>query len=130
MNPHYKPNGYNSVSPYIIIDGAQRFKELMKTVFDAKELRCFERPDGTIMHAEVQVDDSVIMFSDATASYPPVPSVLHVYVSNVDETFNKAILAGCKVVEHPKEMEGDVDKRGTFLDFGGNMWSVATEVRE
>jgi PhnB protein len=130
MNQSFKPNGYTSVSPYIIINGAQRFIELMKTIFEAKELRRFDSPDGTIMHAEIQLDDSVIMLGDASEKYPPVPSVLHVYVTNVDDTFNKAINAGCEVVEHPKQMQGDDDKRGTFIDFGGNMWSVATEMKK
>ena len=129
MNLNFKPNGYTSVSPYIIINGAQQFIDLMKVVFDAKELRCFDRPDGTIMHAEIQLDDSVIMLGDGSEKYPPVPSVLHVYVTNVDETFKKAINAGCEVVQQPKQMEGDDDKRGTFMDFGGNMWSVATEIK-
>ena len=127
MNLDFKPKEYNSISVYIIVNGAQKFIDLMKIIFDAKELRRFDRPDGTIMHAEIKIDDSVIMLGDSSDKYPPVPSVIHVYVPNVDETFKKAINAGCEIVEHPKQREGDTDKRGTFMDFGGNMWSVATQ---
>lgn len=128
MSSPFKPSGYNSVSPYFIINGAQRFIDLMKMIFDAKELRRFDRPDGTIMHAEIQVDDSVIMLGDSSDQYPPVPIVMHVYVANVDSVFQKAIDAGCEVVELPKQSEGDPDRRATFKDFGGNLWSVGTQL--
>jgi PhnB protein len=127
MNRTFKPAGYNSVSPYFIVRGAQRLIDLLKKIFDAKELRRYDMPDGTIMHAEVQLDDSVIMLGDASDKFPPVPVVIHVYVANVDEIFKKAIDAGCEVVEKPKEQEGDPDRRGTFKDFAGNMWSIGTQ---
>jgi PhnB protein len=127
MSKPFKPKGYNSVSPYFIVNGAQRFIDLMKTVFDAKELRRFDNPDGTIMHAEIQIDDSVIMLGDSSAQWPPVTTVMHVYVVEVDNTFQKAIDAGCEIVERPTVKEGDPDKRGTFKDFWGNMWSLGTQ---
>jgi PhnB protein len=127
MNKTFKPAGYNSVSPYFIVKDGQRFIDLLKKIFDAKELRRYDMPDGSIMHAEVQLDDSVIMLGDASDKFPPVPVVVHVYVANVDETFKKAIDAGCEVIEKPKEQEGDPDRRGTFKDFAGNMWSIGTQ---
>lgn len=129
MKQSYKPEGYNSVSPYFIVYGAQRFIELMKTIFDAQELRRYEMPDGSIMHAELKIDDSVIMLGDASEKYPPVPTVMHVYVSDVDAVYSRAIEAGCESVELPTEREGDPDRRATFKDFAGNMWSVGTQVR-
>lgn len=127
MNKPFKPSGYNSVSPYFIVKGAQKFIDLMKEIFDAKELRRYDMPDGSIMHAELQIDDSVIMLGDASEQFSPVPIVMHVYVPDVDATFQKAVKAGCEVVEQPKEREGDPDRRGTFKDFAGNMWSVGTQ---
>jgi len=127
MNREFKPNGYNSVSPYFIVNGAQKFIDLTKQIFDATELRRYDMPDGTIMHAEIQIDDSVIMLGDSSDKFPPAPLVMHVYVPNVDETFEKAIKAGCEIVEKPKEREGDPDRRATFKDFAGNMWSVGTQ---
>jgi uncharacterized glyoxalase superfamily protein PhnB len=60
MSKEYKPTGYNSVSPYLVVKGAQKLIDLLKQIFNAKELRRYDMPDGTIMHAEVQIDDSVI----------------------------------------------------------------------
>lgn len=128
MSTQFKPAGYNSASPYFIVNGAQKLIDLLKTIFDAKELRRYDNPDGTIMHAEIQIDDSVIMLGDSSDKFPPVPLVMHVYVPDVDETFEKAIQAGCEIVGYPKKGENDPDRRATFRDFGGNMWSVGTQL--
>ena len=128
MNKQFKPIGYNSVSPYFIVPGAQKFIDLLKSILDVKDLRRYDRPDGTIMHAELQIDDSVIMLGDSSDEFPPIPLVIHVYVSNVDETFKRAIDGGCEIVEQPMVREGDPDRRGTFKDFAGNMWSVGTQL--
>ncbi|MCH8568430.1 MAG: VOC family protein [Balneolales bacterium] len=130
MNESFKPNGYNSVSPYFIVKDAQKFINLLKAIFDAKELRRYDMPDGSIMHAEIQIDDSVIMVGDSSDKYPPVSIVMHVYTADVDETFKKAVEAGCEVIEEPKEREGDPDRRATFKDFAGNMWSVGTQLNK
>lgn len=124
----YKPENYNDVSPYFIVNGAQRLVNMLKEVFGATELRRYEHPDGTIMHMEVQVGDSVIMLGDASEKFPAVVQVLHVYVSDAEEVFKKAIAAGCEAVQWPKKNEGDPDLRGTFTDFAGNMWSVGTQL--
>lgn len=127
MNQQYKPDNYNSVSPYFVVNGAQKLIDLLKKIFDAKELRKYEMPNGTIMHAEVQVDDSVIMIGDSSQQFPPNQQMVHVYVQDVDKIFNKAIEMGCEVLEKPKESEGDPDRRGTFKDFAGNIWSIGTQ---
>jgi PhnB protein len=128
MKNQFKPTGYNSVSPYFIVNGAQKFIDLLKVIFDAKELRRYDMPDGSIMHVEIQIDDSVIMLGDASEKYPPVPMVMHVYVPNVDEVFQKAKNAGCEIIEQPKQNENDPDRRATFKDFAGNMWSIGTQL--
>jgi PhnB protein len=128
MNKEFKPAGYNSVSPYFIVEGAQKLMDLLSKIFNAKELRRYDMPDGTIMHAEMQIDDSVIMLGDSSERYPPITLVMHVYVPNVDEVFEKAIKSGCISVEEPKQKDGDPDRRGTFKDFAGNLWSIGTQV--
>jgi len=128
MDIPYKPAGYNSLSPYLIVDGAQRMIDLLIRVFEARELRRYDHPDGTIMHAEVRLDDSVLMLGDASEHFPPNTLLLHVYVPNVDETYDRAIQAGCTPMEPPQERNGDPDRRGTFRDFSGNVWSVATQL--
>ncbi|MCC5929144.1 MAG: VOC family protein [Cyclobacteriaceae bacterium] len=127
MNTNYKPEGYNSVSPYFIIEDADRFVALMRQIFDARELCTYRMPDGSIMHAELMIDDSVIMLGNSSKQYPAVPMVMHVYVSDVDDIWAKATDAGCEPVEGPAEREGDPDRRATFKDYGGNLWSIGTQ---
>jgi PhnB protein len=128
MDKAYKPSGYNSVSPYFIVDGAQKLIDFLVQLFDGKELRKYKREDGTVMHAEVKIDDSVVMISDATDEYPPVTIIMHVYVPDVNTTYIKALKLGASELQKPKNNEGDPDNRGTFLDFAGNMWSVSTQL--
>ena len=128
MSKTFKPNGYNSASPYFIVNGAQRLIDLLKKIFNATELRRYDLPDGTIMHAEIQIDDTVVMLGDSSSKFPPVPIVMHVYVPDVDKTFEKAIEAGCEIVQKPKQGGNDPDRRATFKDFAGNMWSIGTQL--
>lgn len=104
--------------------------DLLKQVFDAREVRRYDNPDGTIMHAEVQIDDSVVMVADASEAYPSNKLLLHVYMPDVDAVFKKAIAAGCSITEPPNEREGDPDRRGSFTDFSGNLWAVGTQVKK
>ena len=127
MEKQFKPTGYNSVSPYFIVDGAQQLINMLAKIFDAKELRRYEMPNGKIMHVEVKIDDSVIMIADSSEEYPANKFLMHVYVQNVDEVFNKAISLGCESVELPTQKEGDPDRRGSFKDFAGNTWAIGTQ---
>ncbi|TVP86181.1 MAG: VOC family protein [Alkalicoccus sp.] len=128
MNHDFKPNGYNSLSPYLVVDGAQRMIDLLEKIFNAKELRRYDLTDGKIMHAEIQIDDSVLMIGDASEHFTSAGQLLHVYVPDVDEVFDAAVKAGCTSMEVPNNKEGDPDRRGTFEDFAGNIWSVATQL--
>jgi PhnB protein len=130
MIKSYKPEGYNSVSPYLIVKGAQKMIDLLNKIFRVRELRRYNNPDGSIMHAELRVEDTVIMLADANEKFPPVNHLLHVYIQDVNNTFKKAIDAGCELVEAPAQKEGDPDRRGMFRDFAGNTWAVGTQVNE
>jgi uncharacterized glyoxalase superfamily protein PhnB len=127
MNQPYKPQGYNSVSPYLIVEGAQKLIDLLKEIFNARELRRYDNADGTIMHVELQLDDTVLMLADASSAFPANQFLLHVYVADVMSTFRKAIALGCRVDQEPQQKEGDPDLRGSFLDFAGNVWAIATQ---
>ena len=63
MDKQFKPTGYNSVSPYFIVDGAQKLIDMLARIFNAKEVRRYDTPNGTIMHSEVQIDDSIVIIT-------------------------------------------------------------------
>ncbi len=124
----WKPRSYSSVSPYLVVAGAQKVIDFAKAVFGATELRRYDMPDGSIMHAEIRIDDTVIMLGDGGAAFPPVASMIHVYVADVDRVYQRALEAGATVVEAPKAREGDPDKRGSVKDPCGNTWAIATQL--
>ena len=128
MSDSYKPEGYNSLSPYLIVNGAEQLISLLEKIFGAEVTRRYDSPNGVgIMHAEMRIDDSILMIADSTDQFQPVPTVMHVYVADSDEVYRKAIAAGCKGIQEPVQ-KGDPDKRGTFEDFAGNSWSVSTQM--
>jgi PhnB protein len=123
----FKPQNYNSLSPYLIVDDAQGLIDLLKIVFNAIELRRFNRENGKIAHAELKLDDSVIMISNSTELYLANKTMLHMYVPDVYKTFDLAIQNGCEIIDKPINKNGDPDTRGSFYDFAGNYWSVSTQ---
>ena len=127
MDDTFKPGGYNTVSPYLIVDGAGRTIDFLKTVFGAVELRKFPDEKGKLLHAEVRIDDTVVMLADGGGAWPPIPSNVHVYVADVDDTYRRSLEAGAASVQEPLKKD-DEDKRGGVRDPGGTTWWIATRV--
>ena len=124
----HKPVNYSTVSPYLIVSDADANIAFLKKVFDAVELRRFPDDSGKLMHAEVQIDDTVIMLADpAPPDWNPIAAYVHIYVSDVDATYRKALDAGAESVQEPIKKE-DEDKRGGVKDAGGTTWWIATKV--
>ena len=127
MTIPYKPEGYTSLSPYLMVKGAAATIAFLEQVFGAERLRSHEGPNGQLMHAEVRIDDTVLMLADEPEPGSSAPAHVHIYVPDVDETFRKALAAGAQVVREPVKGQ-DSDKRGGFTDAGGTTWWVGTQV--
>ena len=130
------PDGYNSVTPYLIVDDANRALEFYKTAFGAEEK--FRLPmGGKIGHAEIKIGDSFVMLADEfpemghlgpNSRGGPTSSIV-LYVEDVDTSFQKALDAGAK--EHRKvENQFWGDRMGTLTDPFGHQWSLATHVED
>ena len=128
MTPTWKPRGYPSVSPYLVVERAKETIAFLEKVFDATPLRRYDAPDGSIMHAELRIDDSVVMIGHAGPSWPAVPMHIHIYVADVDAAYRRALEAGGVSVQEPKANAGDPDRRGGVKDPGGNTWWMGTQV--
>jgi PhnB protein len=127
MGVPFKPSGSSTVSPYLIVDGASRTIDFLVKVFGAVELRRFPDPAGKLLHAEVRVDDTVVMLADGGEGWPPIPAHAHVYVPDVDATYRLALEAGAVSVQEPVKKD-DEDKRGGVRDAGGTTWWIATKL--
>ena len=123
----YKPEGYTSVAPYLVVDGAARTIDFLVRALGGVELSRIPGPNGAVMHAEVRIDDTVVMLSDGAPGWAHQPAHVHVYVPDVDATYRRALDAGATSVQAPVQ-KGDPDKRGGVKDAGGTTWWIATKV--
>jgi uncharacterized glyoxalase superfamily protein PhnB len=114
------PGGYHQVTPYLIVEGASSLIEFLKEAFDAQ---------GTIMHAEVRIGDSVVMLSDVMGVCKPMPTAIYLYVDDVDATYQRALQAGAtSVMEPANQFYGD--RLGRVKDPAGNYWWIATHIKD
>ena len=131
------PDGYSSVTPYLIVTGAARALDYYKMAFGATELMRFDGPDGKIMHAEIQIGDARVMVADESPEmgHKSPQSIggsgtgLMLYVDDVDATFERAVTGGGKVM---KAVENQFygDRTGSLTDPFGHIWTIATHVED
>ena len=131
------PEGYGSVTPYLIVSGAARAIDYYKEAFGATELMRFGGPDDKIMHAELQIGDSRIMLADehperghrSPQSLGGSGTGLMLYVDDVDLVFMRAIEAGGNVQQAVKDQFYG-DRSGSLSDPFGHVWTIATHVED
>ncbi len=127
------PEGYHTLTPYLIIKGATQALEWYKKALGAEELFRMPAPDGQIGHAEMKIGDSIIMLADeypdlgykSPASFGGTPVSFMVYVTDVDTQFKKALDAGGKVLK-PLQDQFYGDRSGTLIDPFGHVWTIGT----
>ncbi|HEX9745054.1 MAG TPA: VOC family protein [bacterium] len=128
------PDGYHTITPYIVVKGIDEALNFYQKAFDAEKIHVALMPDGkTVMHAEMQIGDSRIMMNDewpqsnmlSPSSIGNSPVTLHLYVEDVDKIFQQAVDAGCQV-GFPLEDTFWGDRYGLLIDPYGHKWSVAT----
>lgn len=122
---NFIPEGYHSVTPFIATDNPKELIEFLESAFDAKINYRMKSDDGIIRHATVKIGDSLIMISNGTELYEPMPLRLHVFVEDVDETYHRALKFGAKSLQEPHD-EFYGDRRSGVVDKWGNMWWIAT----
>jgi PhnB protein len=127
------PDGYPRVTPYLYIAGARQAIDFYRSILGAEERMSMPGPDGKVGHAELTIGESVIMLADefpdmgvlGPRSVGGSPVTIHVYVEDVDATFDRAVKAGASVVR-PVEDKFYGDRGGEFEDPYGHRWSIAT----
>ena len=127
--PEYKPSDYNTVTPYLIVEGAEGLITFIVDVLDGTELMRLPGPDGRLGHAEVRVGDSVVMLADTPSPEAITKSMLHVYVRDSDATYARAMAAGATSLREPKD-EFYGDRMSGVEDAYGNQWYFATHVED
>ena len=131
------PDGYHTLTPFLTCRDAAKAIEFYKNAFGATERGVMKGPDGKVMHAELQIGDSIIMLSD---EYPEMGAVspqaiggsamgLHIYIDGVDAAFDRAVKAGAQVEMPVMDMFWG-DRYGKLKDPFGHKWSVATHTAD
>jgi PhnB protein len=120
------PEGYHTVTPYLTVRNAPKVIEFLKQAFDARlSYEAVKRPDGSIMHAQVQIGDSRVMIAEESEMAKATVSTLYVYVPDVDGVYRQAVKAGGSAVMEPMDMFYG-DRSGGVKDPSGNSWFIAT----
>lgn len=123
------PDGYHSVTPALIVDGAADIISFAERVFDAKVLTKIDGPDGAIQHSEVKIGDSIVFVANPMMGSAPAPGWLYVYVNDVDSVYRKAMEAGATLIEELSDKFYG-DRTAAFTDKAGNHWGIATHVED
>jgi PhnB protein len=123
------PEGYRSVTPYLVVQGTATLIDFLKQAFDAQELMRMPAPDGSIMHAEVRIGDSTLMMGDARGQMKPMPSTLYLYVHDADATYKRALQAGATSTMEPADQFYG-DRSAGVVDPVGNHWWIATHIED
>jgi len=136
--PHI-PQGYNSITPYLIVKGAAQAIDYYKKVFGATEVFRMDAPDGKVGHAELKIGDSHIMLADenpnmgqghaSAATIGASPVSLYLYLPDVDRVVDRAVAAGAKILK-PVQDQFYGDRTGFIQDPFGHLWGIATHIED
>lgn len=127
------PEGYTTITPYLVVQNAAEALDFYKNAFGAVELFRMPGPDGRVMHSEIQIGDSRLMLADECpqgSSKSPqtvggTPVMIHLYVEDVDARVDQATAAGAKVLR-PVQDQFYGDRSGAVEDPFGHYWHIAT----
>lgn len=131
------PDGYHTLTPYLIVRGGKAALEFYKKAFGATEVLRLDMPDGSLAHAEMKIGDSIFMMGEENEEYQcrsplklgGTPLGLMIYVKDADAAYNQAIAAGATVLR-PIKNQFYGDRSGTVTDPFGHQWTVATHVED
>ncbi|RDC66048.1 VOC family protein [Adhaeribacter pallidiroseus] len=121
------PNGHQTVMPYLMLTNATTFINFVQQVFSAELTFERKRDEDKLMHAEVRINNSTLMFCDATDAYKAQTANLFVYVPNADEAYQKAVLAGAETIMPLSDQ--DYGRTCGIKDPTGNTWWI-TSIKE
>jgi PhnB protein len=124
-----RPEGYHSVTPWVISRDTGRFIAFVTEAFGAIELARVVDEQGVIGHAEVRIGDSVVMGFDARPDWADTPAFLRLYVDDADETYRRALAAGATSVTEVTHLYWG-DRVGRVRDPLGNLWWIQARVEE
>jgi uncharacterized glyoxalase superfamily protein PhnB len=113
---------YHTVTPYLIVPNVPRLLKFLADAFGATERIRLSRPDGSVMHAEVTMGDSIVMMGEPTGEITAMPASIYLRVTDADEAYRKALAAGGTSVSEPRDQPHAGERYGGVKDPCGNLW--------
>ncbi|MDY0042148.1 MAG: VOC family protein [Desulforhabdus sp.] len=123
------PEGFHTITPLLSVKGAARLIDFLAAAFGAEELYKLPTADGSVMHAELKIGDSILMLGEAMEGFSTMPASLYLYVPDVDAVYRAALDAGGESLEAPTDQFWG-DRVASIKDFAGNRWWIATHVED
>ena len=125
----YQPDGYTTVSTYLVLDDIQSELDFVTKAFGAKEIERIEMPDGTLVHAEVRIGDTVVMMGPTKDEFGACSCMMYIYVEDTDSTYQNCLAAGAKSMMEPADQFYG-DRNAGVKSPGGNLYWVATHFED
>lgn len=123
------PKDFHTITPYMLVEGASQLMDFIKKAFNAKEIHSMMTPDGKVMHAQLQIGDSMVMLADAREDFTPIQSSLYLYLPDTDAAYHSALKAGAvSIMEPADQFYGD--RNAGVQDNWGNYWWLATHIED
>jgi PhnB protein len=119
---------YRTVTPYLVVPDADAELAFLKAAFGATEANCHRRPDNTVMHAEIEIGDSLVMLGQAGGPWKPRPAALYLWVEDVDATYARALQAGATSESEPEDKPYGQRNAGV-VDPNDVTWWIGAPVR-
>jgi len=123
------PEGYHTITPYFVVEQADKFIDFVKRAFGAQEVYRLNMPDGSVMHAEFQIGDSRFMLGQASGRWKPQICSLYLYVPDVDAVYRRAVEAGATSTMQPEDKFYG-DRSAGVDDPFGNHWYIGTHTED
>ncbi len=123
------PEGFYTITPYLIVEDADKLVEFVEKIFDGELTFKMCNEAGRISHGEMKIGNSMLMLAEASGEWKPTQTMLHLYVADIDATYQKALSAGAVSVKEPQDQFYG-DRSSCVQDSFGNFWGIATHIED
>jgi PhnB protein len=127
--PPTTPTQYRTVTPYLKLPNSDHLVAFLKTAFGATENARLVKPDGTLLHAELYIGDTLLMIHELPPGGTPKPCTLYLRVTDTDATFEQAIAAGATPIFQPADMYYG-ERVACVTDVSRNDWWIAAPLEK
>lgn len=124
------PRGFETLTPYLLVEGVPALIAFLEKTFGVVTVGKLDRPDGSVMHAELEVGDSKLMVGEPMGEFGPMPASIFVYVEDCDAIYARALEAGGTSVMDVTTMQHAGERYGGVKDPSGNIWWIATHLED